>query len=288
MQESLKIHNAFNNFTEASRSLETCYARLCEQVTFLTEELENKNVQLRELRQHHKRNLRLIAMGEMAATIVHEIRSPLCSIELYSNMLMDDLKDTDHSEMAGGISTGIRSLNNILTNMLLFAKPRNLSFSDVQIRTVIADALKIIEPLIEIREVTVSHTLTDHAVSGDGELLKQVFMNILLNAVQSMPEGGNLTIEMEGGGEYLKIIVVDEGVGIDPENIENIFDPFFSTKEQGTGLGLAIAHKIVQSHEGFIKARRNGDRGSTFSLYFPYKNSTAALNHINDGKEMNT
>jgi signal transduction histidine kinase len=286
MQESVKIHDAFNNFTEASRSLETCYARLCKQVRFLTKELENKNTQLRELRQHHKRNLRLIAMGEMAATIVHEIRSPLCSIELYSNMLMDDLKDTDHAEMAGGISTGIRSLNNILTNMILFAKPRKLSFSELQIRTVIEDALKIIAPLIEIRGIEISHTLTDHSVTGDNELLKQVFMNILLNAVQSMPEGGNLKIQMESGGEYLRVIVVDEGVGIDPDNLESIFDPFFTTKEQGTGLGLAIAHKIVQSHEGFIKASRNEDRGSTFCLYFPRKDNPDPDSRSNVRKEI--
>jgi signal transduction histidine kinase len=224
---------------------------------------------IKDLERQHERNQRLISMGEMAATIVHEIRSPLCSVELFSNMLTKDLEGTNHSEMATGISNGIKSLNNILTNMLFFAKPQKPSFINISLSDAVNESLKMLAPLIEVRGITVEASINDEIVHGDIELLKQVFTNVILNAVQSMPGGGRLSITMGKDGDYATVSVIDEGEGVDTEIMEKIFDPFFSTKDKGTGLGLAIAHKIMQSHEGFIKASRNEDRGSTFCVSLP-------------------
>jgi signal transduction histidine kinase len=224
---------------------------------------------IKDLERQYERNQRLISMGEMAAKIVHEVRSPLCSIELFSNMLSKDLEGTKHSEMANGISTGIKSLNNILTNMLFFAKPQRPSFINIKLCDSVNESLNMLAPLIEARDITVAVTVTDEIVHGDVELLKQVFMNVILNAVQAMPGGGRLSINMGKDGDCTTVSVADEGEGIDTEIIEKIFDPFFSTKDKGTGLGLAIAHKIMQSHDGFIKASRNEDRGSTFCVSLP-------------------
>ncbi len=271
MEEAVKLNEAFHTFTQASKSLEVYYEKLSERVRFLTSEVESKNAQLKELEDHHKRNLRLIAMGEMAASIVHEIRSPLCSIELFSNMLFNDLADTEHAEMAKGISTGIKSLNNILTNMLFFAKPQKPCLKEVKLLDPVEESINILAPLIEIRGILLSNHVTDELIEGDPELLKQVLMNILLNAVQVMPDGGALKVFAEEGENYIVLAVSDQGSGIDQEHIEKIFDPFFSTKDRGTGLGLTIAHKIMQSHYGFIKADKNEDKGSTFRLYFPKK-----------------
>jgi PAS domain S-box-containing protein len=224
---------------------------------------------LKDLERQQERNSRLISMGEMAAKIVHEIRSPLCSIELFSTMLANDLEGTSHAEMAKGISTGIQSLNNILTNMLLFARNQKPSFREVRLSGVIDESIGMLAPFIEIRQVRLSKALTDDVASGDHELLKQVFMNIFMNAIQAMPGGGRLEVLMKFRDDFLTVSVIDEGEGISPENIEKIFDPFFSTKDKGTGLGLTIAHKIMQCHNGFIKAFMNDAGGSTFCLYFP-------------------
>jgi len=275
VEEAVKLNEAFHSFTQASQSLEVYYEKLSDRVRFLTSEVERKNEQLKELEDHHKRNLRLIAMGEMAAGIVHEIRSPLCSIELFSNMLTRDLEDTEHSEMSKGISTGIKSLNNILTNMLLFAKPQKPSLKDVKLFVPVEEALKILAPLVKIRNINVSIMISNESIEGDPELLNQVLMNILLNAIQVMPDGGTLKVFTEEGENYVALAICDQGSGIDPENIEKIFDPFFSTKDKGTGLGLTIAHKIMQSHNGFIKADKNEHTGSTFRLYFPKKGVAA-------------
>jgi len=378
VEQVSKLNEAFHNFTEASKSLETYYEKLSERVKYLTHELEKKNEQLnrailevgeskdylhtvlqsigevivvldydenitmvnkaaedllcldssdvegkkfseinmsieqnssgtqlkvqgkkydiilsrsevsdhegtlrgyvvlikditrvKDLERQNERNQRLISMGEMAAKIVHEIRSPLCSIELFSNMLSKDLEGTKHSEMANGISTGIKSLNNILTNMLFFAKPQRPSFMNVNLSDAVEESIKMLAPLIEVRGITISKTIFDESVNGDVELLKQVFMNVILNAVQAMDGGGCLNIVMGGEGDIATVSVIDEGEGVDPDIIEKIFDPFFSTKDKGTGLGLAIANNIMQSHEGFIKASKNEQRGSTFCVSLP-------------------
>jgi nitrogen fixation/metabolism regulation signal transduction histidine kinase len=224
---------------------------------------------IRELERQYERNKRLIAMGEMAAKIVHEIRSPLCSIELFSSMLLDDLRDTPYSEMAQGISAGIKSLNNILTNMLLFARPQKPLFKDIDIVDVIEETITILKPMLEIRGVKVNTPNKETIIKGDGELLKQVFMNIIINAAQAMPEGGEVRIEVGSERDIVTVSISDEGIGIKEQDLERIFDPFYSTKDKGTGLGLAIAHKIMQEHGGYIKAFRNKERGSTFKLYFP-------------------
>ncbi|KPK02065.1 MAG: hypothetical protein AMK71_03495 [Nitrospira bacterium SG8_35_4] len=397
MENVVKLNEAFHSFTQASKSLESQYAKLRERVNYLTQELEKKNAQLnqailevreskdylqavlqsiseaivvldqdekisminraseelfctdagrvvsmrledlnfhmhdslsgtrltvndrtydvivsrstvldpdgeirgfvilikditriKDLERHHERNQRLIAMGEMAAKIVHEIRSPLCSIELFSNMLTDDLEGSAHSDMARGISTGIKSLNNILTNMLFFAKPQKPALKDIRLDIAIKESLAMLAPLIEVRGVKIMRSLSKEIIAGDTELLKQVFMNILMNAVQAMPEGGEIEISMASSDEYVSVFIVDEGEGISPENAEKIFDPFFSTKDTGTGLGLAIAHKIMQCHDGLIRASRNDDKGSTFSLSFPVRRNSAPIENehlVCDGLE---
>lgn len=228
---------------------------------------------LRELEMQQERNQRLIAMGEMAAKIVHEIRNPLCSIELFATMLEKEITDPSLKGLAEGISTGISNLNNILTNMLFFARPHRPSVKRVNLMVVIEETLKMLSALIETWNVKVEKRLFDGIVSCDPELIKHVMMNIIVNAIQAMPDGGILKIEMIRGGyeddKGITVDVSDTGIGIEREFLEKVFDPFFSTKERGTGLGLTIASKIMQSHGGFIKVRSEVGRGSTFSLYFP-------------------
>ncbi|HET6514218.1 MAG TPA: ATP-binding protein [Thermodesulfovibrionales bacterium] len=224
---------------------------------------------LRELEVHHERNQRLIAMGEMAAKIVHEVRNPLCSIELFSSMLEKELKDNGHKELARGISTGIGNLNNILTNMLFFARPHKPAMRRIRLNRVVEDSTELFIPLMESRKVRIEKSVFDCEISGDGELLKQVVMNIVINAIQAMHDSGNMAVTMRREKGFVIVEVADTGEGIGKENMEKIFDPFFSTKDAGTGLGLAIASKIMQTHNGYIKVKSEEGEGSTFSLWFP-------------------
>jgi signal transduction histidine kinase len=224
---------------------------------------------LRELETRHERNQRLISMGEMAAKIVHEIRNPLCSIELYASMLEKDLADTEQRELAQGISTGTANLNTILTNMLFFARPRRPSFNIIDLEETVHESLGMLAPLLNSRKVTVLRSTAACGIRGDAELLKQVFLNIIMNAVQAMPEGGLIEVSMTTNDDKVMVDITDHGEGIAQENAEKIFDPFFTTKDAGTGLGLAITSQIMQAHDGYITVRSEAGQGSTFSLLFP-------------------
>jgi signal transduction histidine kinase len=225
---------------------------------------------LRELEVRHERNQRLIAMGEMAAKLVHEIRNPLCSIELFSSMLEKELTAPVHQDLARGISAGISNLNTILTNMLFFARPNRPVLRKIQLNAVIDEALRMLLPMMESRNVRLVRALRECELSGDAELLKQVFLNILINAVQSMPDGGEIRVTMEREADNLVVVnVQDTGSGIPRENLEKIFDPFFTTKDTGTGLGLAIVNTIMQANGGYIKVASEPGKGSVFSLSFP-------------------
>ncbi|MFN3480036.1 MAG: two-component system sensor histidine kinase NtrB [Thermodesulfovibrionales bacterium] len=229
---------------------------------------------LRELEMQQERNQRLIAMGEMAAKIVHEIRNPLCSIELFATMLEKEITEASLKELAKGIATGVSNLNNILTNMLFFAKPHRPSKKIANLREIIEESLNMLSALIEIRNVIIEKKLFDGFISCDTELLKQVMINLIVNALQAMPDGGIIRIDMTDSesqkGDLIIVDITDTGIGIKKEFLEKIFDPFFSTKDRGTGLGLTIASNIMQSHGGFIKVRSEEGKGSTFSLHFPH------------------
>ncbi|MDA8168164.1 MAG: ATP-binding protein [Nitrospiraceae bacterium] len=224
---------------------------------------------MREMETLHERNKRLISLGEMAAKIVHEIRNPLCSIELFSSMLENDLEDKRLKDLAKGISSGIHSLDNIVTNMLFFAKPHKPALEKLRLDNTVKDALGAVEPFIKSRNIRLAGRFSRCVVRGDAELLKQVIMNIAINAVQAMPGGGEIAVEMRRTEDAATVDIRDSGEGIDPSNLEKIFDPFFSTKEKGTGLGLAITSKIMQAHGGYIKVSSEKGKGSTFSLHFP-------------------
>jgi signal transduction histidine kinase len=228
---------------------------------------------LRELEIQQERDQRLIAMGEMAAKIVHEIRNPLCSMQLFSSILESELDNTPHKDLAKGISTGINSLNNILTNMLLFARPHKPAMKTIQLDKVVEDSIAMFIPLIMSRNIQLEKSLCCCEISGDEGLLKQVFINIIINAIQSMPDGGELDIVMRKSSESVVIDIEDNGKGIKSKDIEKIFNPFFTTKDTGTGLGLTIASKIMQAHGGYIKVYSEEGKGSTFSLYFLKKES---------------
>jgi len=225
---------------------------------------------MKELESQSERNRRLIRMGEMAAKIVHEIRSPLCSIELYATMLESELGDGETSRLSRGISAGILSVNNILTNMLLFARQQNPALSRVEAVPIVDEAMRLLEPMAASRGILLERILLARpSLSGDAELLKQVLMNVVLNAVQATSGEGRVAVAVREENGAAVIEVTDEGEGIREEDLERIFDPFFSTKEKGAGLGLTIASRIMEAHGGFIRVRSERGSGSFFGLHFP-------------------
>jgi PAS domain S-box-containing protein len=217
---------------------------------------------LNTLEEHANRTGRLAAMGEMAVRIAHEIRNPLGSIELFSTMLKNDLKDFEELKiLAEHISSGVKSINNIVSNLLLFIRPDQQPDRHVlDIHEALKDSLFFAGHLLDAQNIIEVETeLADQPlpIRGDLELLKQVFLNLILNAIQAMSKGGKLRISTrktirEDGTQWAEIRLSDTGCGIATADLSKIFDPFYTTRNKGTGLGLTIVHNITKMHGGSI------------------------------------
>ncbi len=248
---------------------------------------------LKKLEEHAARRDRFTAMGEMAANIAHEIRNPLGSIELFTTLVKKGLPADDAQlELVNHITNGVASMNHIISNLLEYTKPKPVSLQRVDLHRLVNGTVEFTRFSASQNQVQLNVDLQARhcRINGDAELLKQVFHNLILNAVQAMPEGGALNIasrqrtltnpsmlsrmeDRAGAGkrrrEAVELSFKDDGAGM-PEDIRRqIFDPFFTTKSRGTGLGLAIAHTIVESHHGVIDVESAVGQGTSFILMFP-------------------
>lgn len=227
---------------------------------------------IKRLEEQVQRSRRLSAMGEMAASLAHEIRNPLGSLELFSSLLRRELEgDTDKANLADNILMVVKNLTNITSNLLFFARPCTPALKPVSVDTVLDETLIFCQHLIGQNSVSLGKKFSaaDHMVDIDRELMKQVFLNIILNALQAMEDGGKLSITTARHRGCIEIEISDTGPGIEQEYLDKIFDPFFTTKERGTGLGLAIVHNIIRAHNGAIEARSRKGKGTSFLISLP-------------------
>lgn len=237
--------------------------------------------ELKQLEEEAERNDRLRAMGEMAAGIAHEIRNPLASIELFASILKKDSQgDTEKMKLSDHIVSGVKNMDRIISSLLLFAKSPEPSRQQCNINDLLRG---ILDSNTDLQLPGTIHIQCDYCkeepmAQGDKELLQQVFLNFIRNAVQAMPDGGDLTLRIEKNRSsdnhtyhrhFITTTISDTGVGISSEDRESIFNPFFSTKDKGTGLGLAIAHNIVKAHQGTIDVESQKGKGTTFTVNLP-------------------
>jgi two-component system, sensor histidine kinase FlrB len=241
--------------------------------------------EMKALQEKSKRTERLSAMGEMAVELAHEIRNPLGSVELFASLLVKELSG-DPKRWAENIRIGTRSLNNIVSNMLHFANPISPSFSDVNIHEVIEETLKFTDPIMSQRQVRVDKLFDaeNPVMPADCELIRQMMLNLILNAMKAMPANGSLTIstrtltQNKSRQRGLELQIQDTGIGIPAENLGRIFDPYFTTNKNGTGLGLSVVHQIVEHHSGTIRVASEVNRGTTFTIVFEHAQNGFGFN----------
>ncbi|MDI6687265.1 MAG: ATP-binding protein [Desulfobacterales bacterium] len=236
---------------------------------------------LEKLEKRVKRTEKLAAMGETAANLAHEIRNPLGSIGLFASLLIKELKDKKNRDRASHIITAVKDMDNKISNMLMFARDQKPLMKEVSIHNLLKEIIVFSEQILWKEDIilTANYEDIDPVIAGNAEMLKQLFLNLMLNAMQAMPGGGNLYIKTkisdnndekkETHNSNVEISFMDTGTGIPDENMKKIFDPFFTTKEKGTGLGLAIVHNIVDIHSGSIDAENYKDGGAVFNITFP-------------------
>lgn len=226
------------------------------------------------------RSHRLAAMGEMAASIAHEVRNPLGSINLFASLMAQECYQEVRQGMAEQIQAAIRSVDQLLKNLLTFAKPLTPHFRPLDPEEILSQCLGFVEPLARHKEVNLVLDGCDSGlgVEADPELLKQALLNVLLNSLQAVSAGGTVRawikreLVEEGDGPlgvWVDINVEDDGAGIPAEVLPRVFDPFFTTRGEGSGLGLSIVHNIMKSHGGSVRIQSEPSRGTLVRLRLP-------------------
>lgn len=234
---------------------------------------------LYQLEEQVQRKDRLMAMGEMIGRIAHEIRNPLGSIELFASLLRHDLSDRPTAcRYAEQISQAVQAMDRLLANLLAYMKPGRPLCAWHPVEPLILDALNLAAHVLSQAPVEVRLDLDPSipAIWCHHERMKQVMLNLIVNAVQAMPQGGTLTISLKSDeakslrGSAVRLTVSDSGGGIDPAIRSRLFDPFFTTRAEGTGLGLAIVHSIVEAHHGRVEVESVVGQGAAFSIVLPH------------------
>jgi len=263
-QAGLAIHNAF-----MYQELKTFSQQMEEKIQKTTADLRKTEAQL-------IRSEKLAALGQLAAGIAHEIRNPLTSINILIHSLTKNFPSEDsHREDLNVIEEEIDRINEILDRFLRFAKPAVPLLERTEVASIFEETLQLIRPRMEKQRIHVQKEFQDlPMILMDREQIKQVALNLLLNAVQAMPRGGTLTLRGQNSkdGQWITISIQDSGVGIPDEDMNKLFDPFFSTKEGGIGLGLSIAHRIIDQHHGKIEVESDPGKGTLFTIWLPIHN----------------
>ncbi len=217
---------------------------------------------------------KLQALARISAGLAHEIGNPLTSISSYVQVLKEvDLGDFANQALEI-ISKHILRISEIIRNISSFAKPSKGEVFPVKINEVLEGSLALVRFDKRMKDIKVNLNLKEVSeVLADPNQLSQVFINIILNAADAMPEGGDLTIETKEEDGYVFVSFTDTGIGIPPENLPHIFDPFFTTKEKGTGFGLSVSYSIVKNFGGDILVKSQIGQGSTFTVKLPVYSS---------------
>ncbi len=223
---------------------------------------------------------KLAALGELAASIIHEIKNPLTSLKGFAELLPSRLNDKQFlNKFASIILEEINRLNNFIENLLKFARPSVGELKLLNVNKVVEDVVNLLKYELKNKDISLELNLKNTPqIKGDYNQLKQVFLNLLINAINAIESNGRIEIRnsikliKEEDGKYREYIIYeieDNGKGI-PDNIkEKIFQPFFTTGEKGTGLGLSIAQRIINQHNGFIEFDSRKGEGTTFYIYLP-------------------
>ncbi len=230
---------------------------------------------------------RLSALGELSAGLAHEIRNPLGSIEGAVQILLRPSLPPETKEEFGHLAQKeVDRLKGLLTNFLDFARPQAPKRALAEPAALLESVARLVTETAKMSRVQlqIEAAANVSAVYVDVEQIKQVLLNLVINAIQAMPAGGQVTLTAARKAESVSLEVRDEGVGIPPEDLERVFNPFVTTRPDGTGLGLSIAYQIVNQHGGHIAARRNPERGMTFTVTLPITSEEISPEPVLEGQ----
>lgn len=229
--------------------------------------------EIRRLQDEIHRQEKLAAMGGLAAGVAHEVRNPLSSIKALATFFAGQFADGSQAREAAGVMIQeVDRLNRVITELLDFARPSDLNRQPNDIGQLLSRSIQLIQQDATNKNIDiVLHTEMDTCYPWiDSDRLAQCLLNLYINAIQAMEDGGTLTVTCKpANADFVNITVEDTGSGISPDQLNKIFDPYFTTKKRGTGLGLAIVYKIIQAHQGQIAVHSNIGQGTSFTITIP-------------------
>ncbi|MBS4175993.1 PAS domain S-box protein [Lederbergia citrea] len=251
----------------------------------LYRERETYQVVIRDLTERKKtehmmqRAEQLHVVGQLAAGIAHEIRNPLTTIKGFTQLLIQD----EPNKYLDVVMQEIERVEEIISDLLLLAKPPISTFEEVDMRKILNDTIKLFysESLLHNIEIIQEIQLTNSIIKGEANKLKQVYINLIKNAIEAMPNGGKVLIKATNVNETVIITeVIDEGIGIPVDRIKRLGEPFYSTKEKGTGLGLMICDQIIKNHRGTFKVHSIENKGTIITIQLPKNMDMGKKNNL--------
>jgi PAS domain S-box-containing protein len=228
--------------------------------------------QLEEREEVLRRTEKLSVVGELAASVAHEIRNPLTSLKGFVQMLQ--VEDPKHQLYYQIMHDELNRINFIVGELLLLAKPQLVKFTTVELKKILQDVISLLTTQASLYNVQIESQLPDEDISVECEpnQLKQLFINIIKNGIEASINGGTVSILLDrSNDEQVSILIKDNGCGISGERLKKIGEPFYSSKEKGTGLGLTVSFKIVQSHNGSIRFNSQKNVGTSVSIILPLR-----------------
>jgi two-component system sensor histidine kinase FlrB len=266
-----ELREAFELFSQTSAKLAEAYAELQGQVGRLSAELAAANGEL-------ARRERLSLLGEVAAKLAHQLRTPLAAALLYAGHLArPGLAEADRIRMAEKMIGRMRYLERLIQDMLLFVKGQQTEVSIFSVQQMVADLAHVIEPQAQLLDVCLGVSVPEEEVQmvAHRQTLQGALINLLENAVQASPSGGKVRFSAAVTGPYVSFRVEDEGEGISEEARSRLFEPFFTTRSEGSGLGLAIVKQTAEDHGGWVDVQSDLGKGSAFTLCVSRQQTTA-------------
>jgi signal transduction histidine kinase len=249
---------------DATVRLQQTHEILQTEVGRLTDELEAKNQEL-------ALQNRLADLGRMATHVAHEVRNSLVPVTLYMSLLKRKLVDDSASmDILNKVEAGFTTLENTVNDLLNFTSQREPQWAAFPVRHLVDEICEALGPQLDAHAIRVLTDVSPNTlVSADREMLRRAILNLVLNAIDAMPEGGELCITSFSGPQGFELEVADSGPGMSNEQLQQVFEPFFTTKPEGTGLGLAIVHRIAETHGGNVTASNCPEGGAAFTITLP-------------------
>jgi PAS domain S-box-containing protein len=266
----------------------TGFLHIARDVTKEKEIQDKLAVAYRELSESHRQLVesqdrliqaeKLTSLGQLAASVAHEINNPLAGVLTYTQLLIKKIESDRYSKdetlrYLNTMGAAVTHSSNLVRSLLDFARQSPPMFAKVDMNEVIRRSIDLAAHSAELQHVEITKHLAPslHSIEADFNQLQQVFTNLIMNAIEAMPSGGNLVIRSSTDAGFMKIEVQDNGVGISQENLKKLFTPFFTTKREvkGVGLGLAVSYGIIERHGGRIEVQSELGKGSTFTVVLP-------------------